>query len=183
MPFTPYHMGPGILVKALLRGSFSLMIFGWTQVIMDVQPLVVMLTNQGTLHGFTHTYAAAVVIALFAAVTGKHLAQIALRLGPRSGRRGLTVPWSVAFASAFIGSLSHVALDSLIYTDIRPFAPVSQANPSFGLVASSALYDLSMVAGLVGAALCFAVTFLRSRHNQGVNPTTPREVDSGGERA
>ncbi|MBS3957761.1 MAG: DUF4184 family protein [Clostridiales bacterium] len=183
MPFTPYHMGPGILVKSLLRGSFSLMVFGWTQVIMDTQPLVVMLTNRGTLHGFTHTYAAAVAIALFAAVSGKYLAQVALRLGPRPTRRALTVPWSVAFASAFIGSLSHVALDSLIYTDIRPFAPVSQANPSLGLIPSSAVYDLSMVAGLLGAVIFFAVTFLRSRHNQGVNPTTPCEVDSGRDRA
>ena len=181
MPFTPYHMGPGILVKSLLRGSFSLMVFGWTQVIMDVQPLVVMLTNQGTLHGFTHTYAAAVPIALFAAVSGKYLAQVALRLGPRSSRRTFTVPWSVALGSAFIGSLSHVALDSLIYPDIRPFAPVSQANPSLGLVASSALYDLSMVAGLLGAAIFLAVTCLRSRHNQGVKPATPCEVDSGRE--
>lgn len=32
MPFTPFHMGPGLLVKALLQGSFSLMVFGWTQI-------------------------------------------------------------------------------------------------------------------------------------------------------
>ena len=30
MPFTPLHMGPGLLVKALLQGSFSLMVFGIT---------------------------------------------------------------------------------------------------------------------------------------------------------
>lgn len=177
MPFTPYHMGPGILVKALLRGSFSLMVFGWTQVIMDAQPLAVMLTNQGTLHGFTHTYAAAVVIALLAAVTGKYLAQAALRLGGRRNLRGMTVPWAVAFASAFIGSLSHVALDSLIYADIRPFAPVSQANPSLGFVSPSTLYDLSALSGIVGAVLFFAVTLLRSRHNPGANPTTPDQVE------
>jgi hypothetical protein len=28
MPFTPFHMGPGILFKALLQGSFSLMVLG-----------------------------------------------------------------------------------------------------------------------------------------------------------
>ncbi len=41
MPFTPVHMGPGILIKALLQSSFSLMVFGWTQIIMDIQPLIV----------------------------------------------------------------------------------------------------------------------------------------------
>lgn len=56
MPFTPFHMGPGILLKALLQGSFSLMVFGWSQIVMDLQPLIAMLTGMGKLHGFTHTY-------------------------------------------------------------------------------------------------------------------------------
>ena len=42
MPFTPLHMGPGILIKSLLQGCFSLMVFGWTQIVMDIQPLLVM---------------------------------------------------------------------------------------------------------------------------------------------
>lgn len=165
MPFTPYHMGPGILVKALLRGSFSLMVFGWSQVIMDSQPLIVMLTNRGTVHGFTHTYGAAVVIALFAAVTGKYLAQTVLRLAQRSNRSAIVIPWAVALASSFIGTLSHVALDSLIYADIRPFAPFSQANPLLGFVSGPALYDLSVLSGLVGSGLFIAVTLLHSRHD------------------
>jgi membrane-bound metal-dependent hydrolase YbcI (DUF457 family) len=152
-------LGPDILVKALLRGSFSLMIFVWSQVVMDVQPLVVMLTNRGTLHGFTHTYLAAVVIALFAAVTGKNLAQTAPRLDRRSGSRAMVMPWTVAFASALIGTLSHVYLDSLIYTDVRPFAPFSQANPSLGSMSGSALHALSVLSGLVGTGLFLAVTF------------------------
>jgi hypothetical protein len=44
MPFTPIHMGPGILIKAILQGSFSLMVFGWTQIVMDIQPLIVILS-------------------------------------------------------------------------------------------------------------------------------------------
>ena len=66
MPFTPIHMGPGIFVKAILQGSFSLMIFGWTQIVMDIQPLIVMITGEGHLHGFTHTYVGAVLIAIIA---------------------------------------------------------------------------------------------------------------------
>ena len=41
MPLTPYHMGPGMLLKAVLGGSFSLMVFGWTQIVTDLQPLAV----------------------------------------------------------------------------------------------------------------------------------------------
>ena len=79
MPFTPLHMGPGILIKSVLQGSFSLMVFGWTQIVMDIQPLLVMLTGEGHLHGFTHTYIGATLIALFSALSGKYLAQLGLR--------------------------------------------------------------------------------------------------------
>ena len=35
MPFTPFHMGPGIAIKVLLKGCFSLMVFGWAQKIIQ----------------------------------------------------------------------------------------------------------------------------------------------------
>ncbi len=44
MPFTPIHMGPGILIKSILQGSFSLMVFGWTQIAMDIQPFIVLIS-------------------------------------------------------------------------------------------------------------------------------------------
>lgn len=40
-------MGPGLLIKALLQGSFSLLVFGWAQIVMDLQPLLVLLTGEG----------------------------------------------------------------------------------------------------------------------------------------
>ena len=80
MPFTPFHMGPGILLKAILQGSFSLMVFGWTQIVMDIQPLIVLIMQEGHLHGFSHTYLGASLIAILSAVTGKYLAQIGLWL-------------------------------------------------------------------------------------------------------
>ncbi|MGL4407610.1 MAG: hypothetical protein ACRCTU_04375, partial [Zoogloea sp.] len=80
MPFTPFHMGPGIFVKAILQSSFSLMVFGWTQIVMDIQPLIVMLSGQGHLHGFTHTYIGATLIAVFSAISGKYLSELGLKL-------------------------------------------------------------------------------------------------------
>lgn len=32
------------------------MMFGWTQIIMDLQPLIVVMTGIGCLQDFTHTY-------------------------------------------------------------------------------------------------------------------------------
>lgn len=73
-------MGPGVLIKSLLRGSFSLMVLGWTQIVMDIQPLIVLITGEGHLHGFTHTYVGAILIALFAALTGKYLSELGLKI-------------------------------------------------------------------------------------------------------
>lgn len=120
MPFTPYHMGPGMLVKAALRGGFSLMVFGWTQVVTDIEPLVGMLRGTGDLHGFSHTYLGAVFITLFCGCTGKYAVELVLRVFDGPLMKAAVVPWWVAMLSAFIGSFSHVALDSIMHAALRP---------------------------------------------------------------
>jgi len=153
MPLTPFHMGPGILLKALLRGSFSLMVFGYANVLIDIQPLVVLLSGRGELHGWTHTWWAAIVIGGFAAVTGKWLADLALRLVATKDRPVLTVKWWVALLSAYLGTLSHIALDCLANADMHPFAPWSDAQPWSSLVSSTTVKYWCVVAGFVGTAL------------------------------
>jgi hypothetical protein len=64
MPFTPFHMGSGILIKALLQGSFSLMVFGWSQIVMDIQPLWVLINGLRHLHGFSHTFIGGSILAV-----------------------------------------------------------------------------------------------------------------------
>lgn len=163
MPFTPYHMGPGILLKAVLQGSFSLLIFGWTQVVMDLQPLLVLLTGKGQLHGFTHTLVGATLIALFCAVTGKYLSQFALGLLPTDGHAATSIRWWAAVLSGFIGSYSHVVIDSIMHADVTPFAPYSTASPLLGSLSVSTLHRLCLYSGLLGTALFIAVNYLLVR--------------------
>lgn len=153
MPFTPLHMGPGILVKALLQGSFSLMVFGWAQILMDVQPLLALMTGQGELHGFTHTYLGATGLALVAALSGKYLGEFGLRSIGEA--RFLPIRWVTAGGSALIGTWSHVVLDSIMHADIRPFAPFSAANALLNLLSYDALYLFCLVSGLIGVGLYF----------------------------
>jgi hypothetical protein len=154
-------MGPGVLIKSLLQGSFSLMVFGWCQIVMDIQPLVAMVSGVGKLHGFTHTYVGATLIAAFAAVTGKYLAQWALvavfRLPPT------VIRWWIALLSAGIGAYSHVVLDSIMHRDIEPLAPFANSNMLLGVISIPALHKLCLYSGLVGALLYFAVGKFRSR--------------------
>ena len=164
MPFTPLHMGPGLLVKALLQGSFSLMVFGWAQIAMDIQPLVVIITGEGHLHGFSHTYIGATLIGTICALTGKHAAKFGLRLIRET--RYLPITWPVVIVSAFIGSFSHVLLDSVMHADLEPFAPFTPDNVLLGLLSVDALHQLCIYSGLVGAAVYFSVAYWLGRHQR-----------------
>lgn len=160
MPFTPFHMGPGIVVKALLQGSFSLMVFGWAQIVMDIQPLIVLITGEGHLHGFTHTYVGATLLAVFSALTGKYLSEVGLFVfGLNDGWR-VKIGWWVAFVSAFIGTYSHVALDSIMHADIEPLFPFTKANALLNIIPVSALHQACVYSALVGGVAYFAINAL-----------------------
>lgn len=159
MPFTPIHMGPGILIKALLQGSFSLMVFGYTQIVMDLQPLIVMITGEGHLHGFSHTYVGAVLLAIFSALTGKYLSEFGLIVLRISLDAPIKIAWWVSFVSALIGSFSHVFLDSIMHGDVQPFLPLTLENGFQGLVSIDELHKICLYSGLLGAVIYYSLNY------------------------
>ncbi|MGC8118855.1 metal-dependent hydrolase [Marinobacter sp. VGCF2001] len=161
MPFTPIHMGPGIAVKALLQGSFSLMVFGWTQIVMDLQPLFVMITGDGHLHGFSHTYPGAILLAILSALSGKYLSEIGLYVFGLNRDWTVVIGWRVAFVSAFIGTFSHVLLDSIMHADVEPFFPITTDNAIQGVISIEALHQLCLYSGVIGGVVYFGVQFWR----------------------
>src|SRR5688572_29071880 len=122
-------MGPAMAIKALAPRRFSLLMFGLSQVAIDIEPGLGLLLGWEILHGWTHTYAGAVAIALGVLLVGRPLALWILRRWNAELRtHGLewladpdSLGWLPAAAGAFIGTLSHVALDSLMHADMRPF--------------------------------------------------------------
>ena len=167
MPFTPFHMGPGIFIKALLQGSFSLMVFGWAQIVMDIQPLFVLITGEGHLHGFSHTYFGATLLAVFSALSGKYLSEIGLKIiGVSNNSNPVKIVWRVAFVSAFIGTYSHVALDSIMHSDVQPYYPFSLENEVLGLITVPQLHQLCIYSALVGAIIYYSVQYVRKKHNK-----------------
>lgn len=152
-----------MLVKSILQGSFSLMVFGWAQVVMDIQPLLVMLTGKGHLHGFSHTYTGAALLAVLAAVTGKHLSETGLRLLRIPGHEQAWIAWAVVFSSAFIGTFSHVAIDSIMHSDIAPYYPVSAKSHLLGMTTAETLHKLCFYSGLLGLVLYFLINKLNHR--------------------
>ena len=163
MPFTPIHMGPGIFIKAVLQSSFSLMVFGWTQIIMDIQPLIVLITGEGHLHGFTHTYLGATILALISAYTGKYLSQIGLVIIGIGKDNPVEIFWWVAILSAFIGSYSHVYLDSIMHFDVQPYYPITLTNSFHEMVSVSTLQKICMYSGLIGAAIYYYISWRNNK--------------------
>jgi len=164
MPFTPLHMGPGMLLKALLQGSFSLMVFGWTQIVMDLQPLYVMLSNttRFELHGFSHTYLGATLLALVSAVSGKYLSELALKLLTLSTvNRSIHIGWRIAFFSAVLGTYSHVVLDSIMHADIQPYFPFATGNHLLNLVDMTQLHEFCFYSGIAGGVIYCIVQIVR----------------------
>lgn len=170
MPFTPFHMGPGILVKAILQGSFSLMVFGWAQIVMDIQPLVVMISGEGHLHGFSHTYVGATLLAIFSALSGKYLSEVGLFVLGLNKQWQVKISWWVSFLSAFIGAFSHVLLDSIMHSDVEPFFPFTTANTFLGLISVQSLHQVCLYSALVGSILYFVINWLQ-KFNKASNPT------------
>lgn len=164
MPFTPFHMGPGILVKAILQGSFSLMVFGWAQIVMDLQPLFVLVTGTGHLHGFSHTYVGAGLLAVLSALSGKYLSEVGLEIfGISKKGNPIKISWWVSFLSAFIGTYSHVVLDSIMHSDVEPYYPLSQENGLLGLITVPQLHQLCIYSALVGAIIYYSVHYVRKK--------------------
>jgi len=158
MPVTPFHFGPAAIVKSASSQWFSLTVFGLTQVIIDLEPLYYMAQGMWPIHRFLHTYLGAAIVAVVAAVAGKPLCEWFLRLWNERlsdvQRRWLSVEPAITRGAAFAGSLfggfSHILLDSVMHSDIRPFAPWSDTNGLLYAISIGTLYELCAVTGLLG---------------------------------
>ena len=103
------------------------MVFGFSQVAMDIEPLVCIIRGDPVLHGFTHTYAGATLVGLVSVIVGRPVCQFLLeKFPPDPGLRLLvwlkgSSGWPAAIAGAFAGTSSHVALDSVMHADMVPW--------------------------------------------------------------
>lgn len=172
MPVTPFHVGPGSLVKVVFREKFSLTIFAFAQIVIDLQPLLAMFGADIELHGFSHTYLGATLVAMISSIAGKPLCEYGLRLWNKDMVLSKSYPlwhfpekisWAVAISSAVIGTYSHVLLDCLMHAEIEPFYPLTIRNRLFGLVEMTELHKLCAYAGLLGFIGYFGTGYILIR--------------------
>lgn len=136
---------------------------------------VVILTGEGHLHGFTHTWIGASLLGVASALSGKYLSELGLRL--IGCRRFVPIRWPVALVSAFIGTFSHVLLDGIMHADVEPFWPLTRANGLLGLMSVQAMHWFCLGSGVVGAVLYFVVASRlapRDADGEASSPVGPR---------
>ena len=157
MPFTPYHLGPGLLVGLLLLSFIDFPTFLIASVIVDVEPFLVLTLNLNyPLHGFFHSLLGGTLLALPLALV---MYRIRDKISPLLSFFKLEqkVSFKRALAAALSGIYIHILLDSRGYTDIQPFYP-SNYNPllTTGIFAGLDAY-IYCIWSFFGAAIIYVI--------------------------
>jgi len=169
MPFTPFHFGPGALLKSIAPRQLSFTVFAFSQFLIDLEPALMWVVRGEPVHPYLHTYAGALPVALVAIWPGRQICEWALgvwnaQMSPAQAR-WLAFPARIgmreAALGAFLGAYSHVAIDSLMHEDMRPLAPFSQAGRLTGIVAIDTLHLLCVAAGIAGLLVLAALRRMR----------------------
>jgi len=178
MPFTPLHMGPAMAFKWIGKDHFSLVGFGVTQIVLDIEPLVAMLRGTGVLHGWSHTWLGATVLGAGVALLGGPVCRRLLGIGRKlADREGMTwLQWPplrrhALVSGALVGAWSHVALDSVMHHDLHPFSPWSQAQPWLHALGPDALN-----LGCIGLGVVLTVAWLWRDYRRWTSATPPPDA-------
>jgi hypothetical protein len=157
MPLTPFHFGPGLLIKAASPRQFSMAAYSLAQVVIDVESGYYIVHGEYPVHRQAHTF-------LLGGLIGMLCGLVVSRVGRRWARPRDVMPEAlaaefrlpVAVLSGIFGGIFHSVLDGIMHEDIRPFRPFTDANPLYDLVSVRVLYLFCIITGLLGAVLLLA---------------------------
>jgi hypothetical protein len=161
-------------VKAVLGRHFSLAVFGFAQVAMDVEPLVRLLRHDPVVHGPSHTYLGAMALAAVTLLVGRPVCQRLLDHWVPDGSAGFMdwlrgprrISWTAALSGSLVGTYSHVLLDSIMHADMQPFWPFAAGNDLLGVLSVRSLHLLCLVSGAAGGVGLVGVYWLFGRREK-----------------
>ncbi len=157
MPVTPFHFGPGLLLKSTGL-ALSMWAFMAANVMIDVESGWHLLHHHYPVHRFCHTaVGATLLIAPATALTWVTFVVLARWLPTTLTR----ATFAACLAGAALGAWTHVALDAVMHDDVRPFAPWSDANPLLDALSLPALHQLCLASGLLGLVIIGIRTLVR----------------------
>lgn len=151
MPFTPFHLGPALGLGLPLRRYMHVPTFIVANVILDIEPfLVLQFRLNYPLHGYLHTFLAALFIGLLLGYTmftlERFLKPIYKTLLLETGN---SLNLKAFLLSGALGTWLHVLLDSPLYAEIQPFYPLT-TNPLYNPALETEVYSLCVWMGIFG---------------------------------
>ncbi|MCX9009557.1 MAG: hypothetical protein OIN66_00405 [Candidatus Methanoperedens sp.] len=142
MPFTPFHWGPGSMIGLVFFKIFDFTTLIIASVIIDVEPLSILIFNLDyPLHGFFHSFLGGSVIAIFISIAMYFLKTDVNRL-MRFFKLEQDSSFKKIVWTSFFGVYLHILLDSPLYSDMKPFYPLT-INPFYGLFTPEQIYLFS----------------------------------------
>ena len=149
MPFTPFHLGPALLIGIILFPFIDLFVILIASVIIDIEPLYIVITrSRAPLHGILHTYLMATVVSLILSLIMYPLKRYYLKLLRIFGLKQET-SFAKILISSLIGTYSHIFLDSFLYPEMQPFYPYAE-NPFLHMLSIVAVYGICVVSFIIG---------------------------------
>jgi hypothetical protein len=143
LPLTPFHFGPGAVIRSVAPKWFSLRAFILIQIIIDMETAINIVRGTPRLHTFFHTYFGSTFAALVSLIAILSYNQLAVRRPAlQSGNSAVWDPISLtrAVCAVLLGAWSHVLLDSIMHADMTPLSPISDSNALLRVVSLSALH-------------------------------------------
>ena len=157
MPATPFHFGPGLLVKAAAPRQFSMAAYSLAQVVIDIESGYYLLQHATPVHRQAHTFALGGLIGFLCGLIVSQVGTWVARprdVVPEALAAEYRLP--IAVYSGIFGGIFHSVLDAIMHADMRPFRPFTDANPLYAIVSVRILYLFCIVTGLIGAVLLLA---------------------------
>lgn len=149
MPFTPFHLGPGLALGMIFKWWINIPAILLASIIVDVRSIYCFFIGNCQLHGFFHTFAGAAILGLL--VIGL---VFALRnpLSKISKIMKIEEDYSLKsiISGGIIGVLVHITLDAFLYPEVHPFWPIEWDTLLLGALSNSVVYVLCMFGFLIG---------------------------------
>jgi len=161
VPFTPYHFGPGLLLKGAAPRHVSFLSYCTTQVAIDLESWHYLTGGEPHVHRILHTFVFGALAGLAIAglvwlcgagvhhLLGRHVSGMSIGTPLPVFRSELSLRGVVL--GGLLGGVTHALLDGVMHGDVQPLRPFSLANPLYGLIGWKLLHSACLVAGAVGA--------------------------------
>ncbi|TWU09239.1 hypothetical protein CA54_44790 [Symmachiella macrocystis] len=159
MPFTPFHFGPGLLIKTLTGRMFWLTPFVTANVLIDVEVLYYLWMRSRPFHRYAHSYLGGIVAGLLAGAGTFAVAMFVARVWPGrwsflpTAKSSKPLLLFQSITAGLVGGISHIFLDSLVHAEIEPFWPFATGNELAGLVSGRIVYLSLVLFGLLGGCI------------------------------